>query len=208
MTQQALDRGDWQAVIAAHPLESHDPQEWLRYGVALLQTIEPGPDVGKQQQQAALAFVQAQKEGATAEQVAAMQRQSVLLSLREALTLADIPIPEQLGAGASAEPQPPTPGDPLQELTAALARVFDLELPQRAAVLDQLLAAKGQLRDQALSAAGGERATARPGAECCCRGRGPAPRASQPGASLARCSAEGAAGVALSPLGVPVGRGT
>jgi len=102
MTQHLFDQGDWQAVIAAHPLESHDPQEWLRYGVALLQTMEPGPDVGKQQQQAALAFVQTQKEGATPEEVAAMQRQSVLLSLREALTLADIPIPEQLGAGASA----------------------------------------------------------------------------------------------------------
>ena len=90
MTQHLFDQGDWQAVIAAHPLESHDPQEWLRYGVALLQTMEPGPDVGKQQQQAALAFVQAQKEGATAEQVAAMQRQSVLLSLREALKLAEV----------------------------------------------------------------------------------------------------------------------
>jgi hypothetical protein len=161
MSQQLFDQGDWQAVIAAHPLESHDPQEWLRYGVALLQTIEPGPDVGKQQQQMALAFVQAQKDGATAEQVAAMQRQSVLLSLREALTLTDIPIPEQLGAGASDEPQPPTPGDPLRELTAALARVFALELPQRAAVLDQLLAAKGQLRDQALSAAAVEEALRR-----------------------------------------------
>lgn len=158
MTQQLFDQGDWQAVIAAHPLESHDPQEWLRYGVALLQTMEPGPDVGKQQQQAALAFVQAQKEGATAEDVAAAKRQAVLLSLREALTLADIPIPEQLGAGAGAEPQPPTPGDPLRELTAALARTFALELPQQAAVLDQLLAAKGQLRDQAVSAAAVEEA--------------------------------------------------
>jgi hypothetical protein len=49
MSQQLFDQGNWQAVIAAHPLESHDPQEWLRYGVALLQTMEPGPDVGKQQ---------------------------------------------------------------------------------------------------------------------------------------------------------------
>jgi hypothetical protein len=150
MTREAFQRGDWTAVIQAHPLESHDPQEWLRYGVALLQTLTPGPDVGKQQQQAALAFVQAQKEGATAEQVAAMQRQSALLSLREALTLADIPIPQQLMAGASAEPQSPTPGDPLRELTAALARTFALELPQQEAVLDQLLAAKGQLREHAV----------------------------------------------------------
>ena len=88
MSREAFERGDWQAVIAAHPLESHDPQEWLRYGVALLQTIQPGPDVGKQQQQAALAFVQAQKEGASAEQVAKAQRRSVLCSLQEALTVA------------------------------------------------------------------------------------------------------------------------
>ena len=90
MTQQAFEQGEWQAVIDAHPLESHDPQEWLRYGVALLQTIEPGPDVGKQQQQAALAFVQAQKEGAPAEAVAAAQRHSVMLSLSEALAAAGL----------------------------------------------------------------------------------------------------------------------
>ena len=93
MTQQAFERGDWQAVIDAHPLESHDPAEWLRYGVALLQTLTPDAEAGKQQQQAALAFVQAQKEGANAEEVAAAQRQSVLLSLREALRLAEIPMP-------------------------------------------------------------------------------------------------------------------
>ena len=93
MTQQAFERGDWQAVIDAHPMESHDPAEWLRYGVALLQTLTPGAEAGKQQQQAALAFVQAQKEGANAEEVASAQRQSVLLSLREALSLAEIPMP-------------------------------------------------------------------------------------------------------------------
>jgi hypothetical protein len=88
MTEAAFGRGDWQAVIDAHPLESHDPSEWLRYGVALLQTIQPGPDVGKQQQQAALAFVQAQKEGASAEAVTSAQRHSVMISLQEALTVA------------------------------------------------------------------------------------------------------------------------
>jgi hypothetical protein len=90
MTQAAFERGDWQAVIHAHPLESHDPQEWLRYGVALLQTITPGVDVGKQQQQAALAFVQAKKEGAPVEAIAAAQRQAVGLSLAEALNLAGL----------------------------------------------------------------------------------------------------------------------
>lgn len=95
MSREAFERGDWQAVIEAHPLESHDPGEWLRYGVALLQTIQPGPDVGKQQQQAALAFVQAQKEGASAEAVAAAQRQSVLLNIGEAMLLAGMkPSPE------------------------------------------------------------------------------------------------------------------
>jgi len=90
MSREAFERGDWRAVIEAHPLESHDPQEWLRYGVALLQTMVPGPDVGRQQQQAALAFVQAQKEGASAEAVAAAQRQAVMLSLGQALLLAGL----------------------------------------------------------------------------------------------------------------------
>jgi FkbM family methyltransferase len=87
MTREAFERGDWAAVIQAHPLESHDPQEWLRYGVALLQTLTPGPDVGKQQQQAALAFVQAQKEGVPADVVAAHQRQAAWISLGEAVLL-------------------------------------------------------------------------------------------------------------------------
>jgi hypothetical protein len=85
MSQQALERSAWQAVIDAHPLESHDPAEWLRYGAALLHTIEPGPQQGRQQQQAALAFVQAEKEGASALEVKAAQRQVVQRCLREAL---------------------------------------------------------------------------------------------------------------------------
>ena len=102
MTQQAFEQGDWMAVIDAHPMESHDPAEWLRYGVALLQTLTPGAEAGKQQQQAALAFVQAQKEGARAEAVEGEMQQSVLLSLREALTLAEISLPEQLWGNATA----------------------------------------------------------------------------------------------------------
>ena len=84
MTQQAFERGDWQTVIDAHPLESHDSFEWLRYGVVLLQTLTPGAEAGMQQQQAALAFVQAQREGACAETAAAAQ-QVVLLNLHQAL---------------------------------------------------------------------------------------------------------------------------
>jgi hypothetical protein len=174
MTQDAFERGEWQAVIDAHPLESHDPSEWLRYGVALLQKIQPGREVGRQQQQAALAFVQAQKEGATAKHVAAAQRQSVMLSLREALTLAEIPVPDHPWAGdggqqevgvpdgtavskPSAMPDQP-PREPLRALTAALARVFALELPQQTAVLDQLLAAKEQLRRKEIALAAAEEA--------------------------------------------------
>jgi hypothetical protein len=32
MSREAFERGNWQAVIEAHPLESHEPGEWLRYG--------------------------------------------------------------------------------------------------------------------------------------------------------------------------------
>lgn len=85
MTQAAFERGDWQAVIDAHPLESHDPAEWLRYGAALLHTIEPGPEQGRQQQQAALAFEQAKREGASEEAVQAMQRQVLQAALQQAL---------------------------------------------------------------------------------------------------------------------------
>ena len=85
MTQAAFERGDWQAVIEAHPLESHDPAEWLRYGAALLHTIEPGPEQGRQQQQAALAFEQSKREGASEEQVQAMQRQVLQAALQQAL---------------------------------------------------------------------------------------------------------------------------
>ena len=88
MTKQAFAQRDWQAVINAHPLESHDPKEWLWYGVALLQTLEPGEDAAKQLQQAALAFVQAQKEGATPEDVANAQRRSAQQCLNAALAAA------------------------------------------------------------------------------------------------------------------------
>jgi hypothetical protein len=79
MTQDAFDRGDWHTVLDAHRLESHDAAEWLRYGSALLHTLEPGPEAGKQQQQAALAFVQAQRVGASAGAMAAAKRQALEL---------------------------------------------------------------------------------------------------------------------------------
>lgn len=102
MTQEAFERGDWQAVIDAHRLESHDAAEWYRYGSALLHTLQPGPEAGKQQQQqAAQAFVQAQREGAAAGAVAAAQRHTVLANLRQALELVGTPVP--------AEPELPDP---------------------------------------------------------------------------------------------------
>jgi len=93
MTQDAFDRGDWQTVLDSHRLESHDAAELLRYGRALLQTIEPGPEAGKQQHQAALAFVQAQRVGASAGAMAAAQRQAVMASLWQALELVGVPGP-------------------------------------------------------------------------------------------------------------------
>ncbi len=158
MDPKSSERSVWQAVIDAHPLESHDPAEWLNYGVALLQTITPGAEAAKQQQQAALAFVQAQKEGAMAEEVAAAQRRSALLSLREALTLADFAVPDHLGEGDSrpaeaAASDRTAAKDPLRVLLAGLAHAFELELLEPATVLDQLLAVKEQLRSQQIESA-------------------------------------------------------
>ena len=87
MTQEAFEHSNWQTVIDAHRLESHDAAEWLRYGSALLHSLEPGPEAGKQQQQAALAFGQAKRMGASAGAVAAAQRQVVLANLRQVLEL-------------------------------------------------------------------------------------------------------------------------
>jgi chromosome segregation ATPase len=83
-------RQNWQAVAEAHPLESANAEEWLRYGTALLQTLTPGAEQARQQQQAALAFLQARNHGASEESIRAAQRQSLLLSLREALLLSGL----------------------------------------------------------------------------------------------------------------------
>ena len=70
---------DWEVIIAAHPLESHDPGLWLRYGVALSQRIEPSSEERNQQQQAGLAFAHAEALGASREAVS--KRQTILFSL-------------------------------------------------------------------------------------------------------------------------------
>lgn len=96
MIESTFKRHDWQALIDAHPLESHDSNEWLKYGIALLQTIQPGPSMGKQQQQVELAFIRAKMEGATAEEITAARIQSVMLSLREAISLSEIIVSSQI----------------------------------------------------------------------------------------------------------------
>ena len=90
MSDEPFPLSYWQAVTNAHFLESQDPRAWLNYGVGLLQTIQPGPDAAKQQQQAALAFLQAEKHGASAQQVAALQWQAVQVNLRDALAACGI----------------------------------------------------------------------------------------------------------------------
>ena len=90
MKRQEPKEINWQAVISDHPLESHNPEEWMRYGIALLQTLKQEEDVAKHLQQTALAFLQAQKEGATAKQVAEAQRKSAHQCLRQALMSAKI----------------------------------------------------------------------------------------------------------------------
>ncbi|WP_094511857.1 FkbM family methyltransferase [Synechococcus sp. MW101C3] len=87
MSREAYEQGNWQAVIEAHPPGSHDPAEWLRYAVALLQTLKPGPEGSRLQRQAALAFRQAQTEGAEPAEVMAAQRQAIRLLLAEGLLL-------------------------------------------------------------------------------------------------------------------------
>ncbi len=87
---------EWEAVVAAHPLESHEAAAWLRYGVALSQLIEPSAQERQQQQQAGLAFAHAEALGAPKEVVALSQRQATLLSLAEGLELAGV------GAAAAA----------------------------------------------------------------------------------------------------------
>jgi hypothetical protein len=146
MTQAAFDQGDWEAVIRAHALESSDSEDWLRYGIALLHTLKPGPQLGQQHQQAALAFLQASKAGASQGQIQAVQRQAVLLCLREVLALADLqlaqppvypgnlshciwqsqtPYADLIRLGRWALQQPPTSTTATQELAEVAWRTRD-----------------------------------------------------------------------------------
>ncbi len=84
-----LDRAGWQAVIDAHPLESHNSAEWLNYAAALLNTLDPGPQQAHQQQQAGLAFLQAQKAGASDQDVRRVQLDVVRDQLLKAVRLVE-----------------------------------------------------------------------------------------------------------------------
>ena len=81
---------DWQTVVEAHRLESQDAEVWLRYGIALLQTLEPGLGGIERQQQASQAFSKARQQGASAGAVALALRSVVLQNLREAVQLAGL----------------------------------------------------------------------------------------------------------------------
>ena len=78
---------DWQTVVEAHRLESQDAEAWLRYGIALLQTLEPALGGIERQQQASQAFSKARQQGASAGAVALALRSVVLQNLREAVQL-------------------------------------------------------------------------------------------------------------------------
>ena len=70
--------------------ESNDPGEWLRHAQALMRAIQPGPEQGRQLQQAFLAFLQARKEGASDAEVKAAQLEIVEASLLESLEAAGL----------------------------------------------------------------------------------------------------------------------
>ncbi|MCP9797733.1 hypothetical protein [Cyanobium sp. Lug-B] len=69
--------------------DSSDPGEWLRHARELMGALQPGPEQGRQLQQAFLAFLQARKEGAREAEVKAAQLEIVEASLQEALAAAD-----------------------------------------------------------------------------------------------------------------------
>ena len=157
--EQLLDQSHWQEVIEAHPLESHDQQEWLRYGTALLLTLQPGADAAQQQQQAALAFVQASKEGAPAEAVAAAQRQALLLNLQQAIEQAGVAgakrLAQQQAPVSSASAAKPEPDQWLlvQRMLQVLAGIYGLTLPSGGDQAEAIEAVRGQLQQRQLPTA-------------------------------------------------------
>ncbi|WP_216899893.1 hypothetical protein [Synechococcus sp. CCY 9618] len=83
------------AGLGHHPPGGEGPGAWLRHGVMLLRTIEPGAEAGQQQQQAALAFLQAVKEGASDADVQAAQLDAVIGNLRTAIAAAGLSGPPE-----------------------------------------------------------------------------------------------------------------
>lgn len=86
MTLEAYRRGDWRAVIEAHAPDSSNPADWLRYGVALMNTSAESIDT-IDSSPIAEAFRKARQRGASAEDVAAFLRQVTQLALAESLLL-------------------------------------------------------------------------------------------------------------------------
>jgi hypothetical protein len=76
--------------MSQEAVDSSDPGEWLQHARGLMGAIQPGPEQGRQLQQAFLAFLQARKEGASEAQVTAAQLEMVEASLQEALAAAGL----------------------------------------------------------------------------------------------------------------------
>ena len=158
MTKRASAQGDWQAVTDAHPLESHDPEEWLRHGVALMQTIQPGADVGSNSSRRYWRFV-AQKEGAS-DRWGAAAAVSTVEPAPGSATLAKIPVPVHLwaGEGSKREAGAPSPAGAAAGIDRSPSTSVGAGVAAAASVLDQLLAAKEQLRGKEITVAAVEEA--------------------------------------------------
>ena len=84
------DNKNWMTIIREHRHEASNPNSWLEYSLALLQTTEIGADTAKAKQQIALALEQAKRDGATPDEVADCLQTSLLMSLVDALELAGV----------------------------------------------------------------------------------------------------------------------
>jgi hypothetical protein len=81
-------RQEWS--MSQEAFENSDPGEWLRHARGLMCAIQQGPEQGRQLQQVFLAFLQAQKQGASDADVKAAQREIVEASLQKSLEAAGL----------------------------------------------------------------------------------------------------------------------
>jgi hypothetical protein len=89
LTLEAYLSGDWRAVIEAHDQESKEALDWLRYALALLQTMST--ESADNQDEPRRAFQQARQLGASLPSFQRIQRQSTLLSLAQAMDALAMP---------------------------------------------------------------------------------------------------------------------